>query len=127
MFKGNKNKLSPDTTDTLIGAGTVFEGTIKSEAGIRVEGKVIGDIESKGDVIIGENGTAHSNICARNLILAGQLTGNAEATGKLTICAKGSLIGNVTAQSFIIEAGGVFNGTSRMTVNKTEAASEKLP
>lgn len=124
MFKNKQTsvKINPDQTDTLIGEGTIFEGRIKSEASIRIEGSIIGDIESTGDVIIGENGIANSNISARDLVLAGQLNGDLEARGKLTICSTGVLNGNISAQSFIIEPGGVFNGTSKMTVNKPVAA-----
>ncbi|MCU6711750.1 polymer-forming cytoskeletal protein [Paenibacillus sp. J5C_2022] len=114
MFKTKSGKVNPDTTDTLIGAGTVLEGTLKSQAGIRIEGTVIGDIVSSGDVIIGEGGRAQSNITARDLMLAGQLDGNAEVSGKLTICATGVLNGNISAGSLIIEAGGAFNGSSKM-------------
>ncbi|MFD0588957.1 polymer-forming cytoskeletal protein [Paenibacillus sp. GCM10027627] len=129
MFKSKLGgpKINPDSTDTLIGEGTVFEGKIKSEAGIRVEGTIIGDIVSSGDVIIGESGSAKSNVTARDLVLAGQLNGNAEIRGKLTICATGVLNGNISAQSLIIEAGGVFNGSSKMTESKVstpQAANE---
>lgn len=125
MFKSKSAKINPDTTDTLIGEGTVFEGKIKSEASIRVEGCVIGDIESTGDVTIGENGSARSNISARDLILAGQLTGNVEVRGKLIIRATGSLIGNLSAHSLLIESGGVFQGNSKMAVKEMISAPVK--
>ncbi|WP_028608824.1 bactofilin family protein [Paenibacillus harenae] len=127
MFKRKTTAINPDTTDTLIGEGTIFEGRIKSEASIRIEGQIIGDIESGGDVIIGENGSAQSNIASRDLILAGRLTGNAEIQGKLTIRPTGILIGNLSAQSLIIESGGVFQGNSHMAVKEQAAASAKAP
>lgn len=122
MFKNKSGagKINPDSTDTLIGEGTIFEGKIRSEASIRIEGNVIGDIASGGDVIIGENGVANSNISSRDLVLAGQLNGDAEVRGKLTISSTGVLNGNITAASLIIESGGVFNGSSKMTSPKTE-------
>lgn len=126
MFKSKGGgKINPDSTDTLIGEGTTFEGKIKSEAGIRVEGTIIGDITSSGDVIVGENGCANSNISARDLVLAGQLNGNADIRGKLTISSTGVLNGNLSAASLIIEAGGVFNGSSKMNTPKVEAAPQK--
>lgn len=127
MFKGKggSGKINPDTTDTLIGEGTIFEGKIKSDAGIRLEGTIIGDIACSGDIIIGENGCANSNITARDLVLAGQLNGDAEIRGKLTICSTGVLNGNIAAASLIIEAGGVFNGSSRMASPKPEAVPNK--
>lgn len=120
MFKSKpaSGKINPDSTDTLIGEGTLFEGKIRTEASIRIEGTINGDIISSGDVIIGENGCANSNVTARDLVLAGQLNGDVEVRGKLTICASGVLNGNIAAQSLIIESGGVFNGNSKMPVSK---------
>ncbi len=122
MFKSKKTIIDPNKTDTLIGAGTTFEGKLESNASIRIEGKVTGDITSSGDVIISEDGSAHSQIQARCLIVAGQLVGNVKISGQLTICATGSLLGNIEAESFIIEAGGIFNGTSSMTTNTANTA-----
>jgi cytoskeletal protein CcmA (bactofilin family) len=114
MFKGKKHAINPNTTDTLIGEGTAFEGRIKSEASIRIEGSITGDIECMGDVIIGEHGSVKSNIAARDIVLAGTVQGNIVTKGKLTITSTGSLLGNINAASFIIEEGGLFQGTSKM-------------
>lgn len=124
MFKSKKSIIDPNKTDTLIGEGTVFEGKLHSKASIRIEGSITGDIECGGDVIIGESGSANSSVTARDLVLAGTLIGNVKATGQLTICSTGTLKGNVEAGSFIIEAGGIFNGSSVMQ-NREQAVSEK--
>ncbi|QJD84412.1 bactofilin family protein [Cohnella herbarum] len=114
MFKNKKAKIDPNMTDTLIGEGTTFEGKIKSEAGIRVEGQMVGDIDCAGDITIGENGIARSDIRARNVVVAGQVVGNVAASGKLTIKASGQLHGNLSALELSIESGGIFQGTSKM-------------
>jgi len=117
MFK--KSKSGSYATDTLIGEGTLFEGRIKSEASIRIEGQITGDVDCAGDVTIGENGVVKSNVIARNVILAGTVHGNVLCKGKLTIRATGKLYGNTTAQSLIIDEGGVFQGTSKMDNGET--------
>jgi cytoskeletal protein CcmA (bactofilin family) len=112
MFGKNKS-IDLNTTDTIIGEGTTFEGRTKSEASIRIEGKIIGDIECLGDVTIGEKGVVKSNITARDVTIAGTLTGNINAKGKLTIMSKGNIIGNIAYEKLIIEEGGVLQGNSR--------------
>ncbi|WP_052487669.1 bactofilin family protein [Gordoniibacillus kamchatkensis] len=114
MFKAKKHEINPSTTDTLIGEGSVFEGRIKSEASIRIEGHLTGDIECTGDVIIGEKGEVRSNIAARDVVIAGHVTGNVTTKGKLTILSTGHLHGNTNSASFVIEEGGVFQGSSKM-------------
>ncbi len=122
MFKKKKDFMNPNTTDTLIGEGTTFEGRIKSEASIRIEGGITGDIECAGDVIIGEHGVVKSNISARDVVLAGSVQGNIITKGKLTITSTGSLQGNISAASFIIEEGGLFQGNSKMESKTSTAA-----
>ncbi|WEK53500.1 MAG: polymer-forming cytoskeletal protein [Candidatus Cohnella colombiensis] len=114
MFKGKKSKIDPNSTDTLIGEGSIFEGNIKSEAGLRVEGKIFGNIDCTGDVTIGENGSARSHVSARNVIVAGKVTGDIHARGKLTIKTTGVLQGNLSATELSIESGGIFHGESKM-------------
>jgi len=128
MFKGKKKtKIDPNMTDTLIGEGTTFEGKIKSEAGLRVEGQMIGDIDCAGDITVGENGVARSHIKARNVVIAGQVMGNVSASAKLTIKATGQLHGNLSAKELSIESGGVFQGSSNMdaVVDADEKTSAK--
>lgn len=116
MFKSKEKitKVDPNTTDTLVGEGSIFEGNIKSDAGLRVEGQIKGDIHCQGDVTIGEKGIVHSNITARNIIIAGTVHGNVHANTKLSIHAKGKLYGNITTVTLSIEEGSIFEGTSRM-------------
>jgi cytoskeletal protein CcmA (bactofilin family) len=126
MFKKSK-KINPNTTDTLIGAGTTFEGKIKSEASLRIEGQITGDIDCIGDVILGEQGIARSNITARNITIAGIVHGNIQSKAQLTITATGQLLGNVSTHALIIAEGGIFQGQSRMQqeAGKPEIEKEK--
>lgn len=136
MFKSKEKitKVDPNSTDTLIGQGSIFEGNIKSDAGLRVEGQIKGDIHCQGDVTIGEKGLVHSNITARNIIIAGTVHGNVHASAKLSIHAKGKLYGNITTVTLSIEEGSIFEGSSRMeniaepantNNNSNEQAKEK--
>ena len=114
MLSGKKKFIDTKTTDTLIGESTRCEGHIVSEASLRIEGWVHGDIECAGDVTIGENAVLHSNIQAREVIIAGKVRGDISTTGKLTILHTGELIGNINVRSFTIQDGGLFQGTSSM-------------
>jgi cytoskeletal protein CcmA (bactofilin family) len=114
MFKKKKSKINPNTTDTLIGEGSTFEGRIRSEASLRVEGNIVGDIECVGDVTVGEHGQAKSNVTARNVTIAGMVQGNVNTRGLLTITSTGQLLGNTLSHSLLIAEGGVFQGQSKM-------------
>ncbi|WP_341805115.1 polymer-forming cytoskeletal protein [Paenibacillus turpanensis] len=127
MFGKKKNPVNPNSTDTLIGEGTIVEGKMLSEASLRIEGKVIGDIECCGDVMIGEKGEVHSNLQARNVINAGIIVGSVTTKGKLTITNKGRVSGEIDVGLLQIAEGGILQGASRMTPEQTrQVESESL-
>ncbi|WP_254450284.1 bactofilin family protein [Cohnella herbarum] len=120
MFKNKKHP--PGMTDTLIGVGTEMNGLLKSQAGIRIEGAYQGDIESKGDIVIGESGVAKSNITARDVTIAGKVYGDVHTVGKLLITATGQLHGNSHAAILNVQEGGILNGGSQMGRSDTRTA-----
>jgi cytoskeletal protein CcmA (bactofilin family) len=127
MLSGKKKMIDAKTTDTLIGEGTVCEGKMISEASLRIEGQMNGDIECAGDITIGENAVVQSNIQARDIILAGKVKGNVQTMGKLIIMSTGVLVGNIDVRSFVIEEGGVFQGTSLMNgMNQADRPHPKV-
>ncbi|WP_240762416.1 bactofilin family protein [Paenibacillus thalictri] len=120
MFNKKKTHLKTGATDTLIGEGTVFTGKLSSEAGIRIEGQVIGDIISKGEVTIGEKGAVHSTVSAKDVVIAGSVNGKVVAA-KLTITPTGRMIGSIQAEKLVIDQGALFQGTSDMAAARQEA------
>ena len=115
MFKAAKEtKIDPSSTDTFVGKGSVFEGKLQSAAGIRIEGRVTGGIESEGDVAVGEHGVVEADIAARNVVIAGAVTGSVRAAEKVTITAKGRLTGDIESALLSIEEGAFYEGSSRM-------------
>ncbi|MBB6671679.1 bactofilin family protein [Cohnella nanjingensis] len=121
MFK-KKKKPSPSTTDTLIGAGTEMEGALKSQAGIRIEGVFKGEIDTRGDVVVGASGVARSNVAARDVTIAGKVYGDVVTKGRLTILSGGQLNGNLTAGVLVIHEGGQLNGVSHMERSEAKTA-----
>jgi cytoskeletal protein CcmA (bactofilin family) len=115
-----KRKLDPKTVDTVIGEGTTFEGNVKSEASVNVEGEINGNLEGAGTVTIGQKGVVKSNISATEVIIAGTVHGNVRTSKNLTITATGHLHGDSNARSLTIDEGGVFLGTSKMEEIKAE-------
>lgn len=115
MFKSSRTpKIDPASTDTFIGPGSVFEGKLQSEAGIRIEGRISGEVTSGGDVIVGEHGEVEAGITARNVLIAGRVTGQVQASDKVTITSTGKLIGDIRSAVLAIEEGAYYEGSSMM-------------
>ncbi|MFC0215596.1 polymer-forming cytoskeletal protein [Paenibacillus chartarius] len=111
---GSKRRLDHTATDTIIGEGTLCEGKIVSEASIRIEGHLEGEVECGGDVTVGENADLNASIIARDVTIAGKVRGNVTCKGKLTVLSSGQLIGNIDVKSIVIMEGGLFQGMSAM-------------
>ncbi|WAA09580.1 bactofilin family protein [Fervidibacillus albus] len=105
-------KKDEKNIETIIGKETVIEGKITLPTSLRIDGKIIGEIESSGDVYIGKGATVEPTVRAKNVFIAGEVKGDVQATEKVRIEATGKLTGTTSARGIIIEDGGIFNGNS---------------
>ena len=110
----NKKTQKVDEIDTVIGLGTKFEGNIEATGIVRIDGSYIGNIATKGDLIIGEDGKVDGEVKARNIIVAGTSQAKLNCEGKLEIRETGKVMGDVEVGSIIIEDKAVFAGNCIM-------------
>lgn len=109
MLKGKKNE---QLIETVIGKDTVVEGKIKLSTSLRVDGKILGEVDCKGDVFVGKEGYIEPTLKAKNLIIAGEVKGDVFTSEKVHVQPSGALTGSTTTAGMIIEDGGIFNGNS---------------
>src|SRR2546423_11886369 len=114
---------SGDQIENVLGRSLQVQGDMKAEGAFRIDGKVVGNVESAAAVIVGESGCVHGDVRGRDVVVAGTVQGNVTAVGHLDIVASGRIDGDIDAQSVRIETGGVFRGTSRMGATSEDEAS----
>lgn len=120
MFGGAKKPgptpaTSNNKPETVIGTGTSFVGTVTCEGNIRVDGRLEGDIDVLGTLIIGESGQVIATVKAQSVHVAGAIKGEITAVQLLEIAPTGKVWGDITTSSLHIEPGGLFRGQSAMT------------
>lgn len=103
-----------DKVETVIGASVTVKGTLVAQGSMRIDGVVEGDIQAKGNVIVGEGAKVVANIVASHVSVAGMVKGNISAAGRLEITAKGRVWGDIIAQSLAVDEGGVLSGRSQL-------------
>jgi cytoskeletal protein CcmA (bactofilin family) len=113
--------------ETVIGPGTSFVGTLKSDGNIRIDGSVEGDIEILGNLIVGESGRAIATIKAQNVHISGAVKGEVTAVEQLEISPTGKVWGDITTAALHIEPGGLFRGQSAMSTNVDEPLLLEAP
>ena len=109
-----KKAAGQDSGDTIIGKGTFIQGELKGTGLIRVDGKVVGTIETTGDVVVGSGGEVQARIRAENVVAAGQVRGTVTAAGRLEISRTGKLYADATVGALVIEDGALFQGQCKM-------------
>ena len=99
MFSNNKpangNIKRPDAQlETMVGAESFFQGTLRSKGSIRIDGKIEGGVSADG-VIVGEQGEIQGDVSARTVVVGGKVSGNIHATESLELLAKSQVFGDL--------------------------------
>ncbi|HET9010919.1 MAG TPA: polymer-forming cytoskeletal protein [Gemmatimonadaceae bacterium] len=113
MF-GNKTTTAQKTIGTLIGAGTVVEGTVTYSGGLRIDGTVKGDVRgTSGDacmVVISEHGKVEGEVHAAHLVVSGAVNGPLHVSQLLELQPKARITGDVHYHGLEIHHGAVVEG-----------------
>jgi cytoskeletal protein CcmA (bactofilin family) len=99
---------------TLIGAGTTLKGDISSNSDLRIDGTVIGNIQSTAKVVIGANGVVEGDITGNQADIIGKVTGNIKAKDLLQLRGDSVVTGNLYAEKLQVEPSAKFNGQCHM-------------
>ena len=110
-----KKEIDLNRLDTIIGSGSVIEGTINSQESICVDGTIRGGkIVTEGNVTISEKARVDGDIYAHTVLLSGEVNGSIIARSRLEITTKGKLRGDIRTGSLIIAEGVLFEGKCQM-------------
>ncbi|MDR0324360.1 MAG: polymer-forming cytoskeletal protein [Treponema sp.] len=104
--------------DTILSPDMDFTGTLHFEKPFLIRGKVSGEINATGLLVIDEDAIVNANIQAKRVLIRGQVKGDVTAVERVEVAEKGRLVGNVTAPEIYMETGCVFNGRCIMVEKK---------
>jgi cytoskeletal protein CcmA (bactofilin family) len=109
-----------DTTNCIIGEGSIFDGRFYVNGSIMIEGKFQGDIRTDDQLIVGPTGKVKTDIQARKVTIAGTLIGNITATEEVTLLHTGKVLGNITTPKLTVEQGVITEGKVTITSGQTD-------
>jgi cytoskeletal protein CcmA (bactofilin family) len=101
-------------TVTTIAADTVWHGTLRSTAPIRIEGVFEGEIDTEQDLRIEADARVEANVRAASIVVAGQLNGQIACRERLEVLPSGRVSGQIDAGRFIVHEGAFLGGQVRM-------------
>ncbi len=105
---------------TMIGEGTMFEGTIVVPHSIRIDGTVKGNIETSEVLTVGATGVIEADVKAKSAIIGGKIQGKVIVEDRIELEQNAVLIGDVRTRDIVINEGAVFHGNCSMENCKAE-------
>jgi cytoskeletal protein CcmA (bactofilin family) len=112
---GRKKQSAPQKRiDSLIGAGTVVNGDVTFTGGLRIDGKVHGNVvAANGEastLVISESAKVDGEIRVSHLVVNGTVNGPLVAIDYLELQPKARIVGDVTYKTLEMHVGAVIRG-----------------
>jgi cytoskeletal protein CcmA (bactofilin family) len=109
--KNNPYTMNSEESFTFLGKGSQFKGIATFEGTIRIDGRLEGEIHTKGTLVVGEHAVIEGDVSADVVISGGRVTGNIIAAEKVQLLATSIVIGTIKTPLLSIEEGVRFSGT----------------
>ncbi|MDA8344313.1 MAG: polymer-forming cytoskeletal protein [Thermaerobacter sp.] len=112
MFANKRSGTDPgpvDSSATYIGTDVQLEGTIRGKGVLRIEGRVTGQIEHEGTVVIGPRAEVHAKLTVRELVVQGFVEGSIQAE-RCEIGETARVNGEIRAQKLSVAEGASLTG-----------------
>lgn len=95
---------------TIIGAGSSFKGDLRATGAVMVDGDLDGDLQTTGNLIVGEAARIRGNVSAKSAVINGIVLGNISAPESIKLNTSSTVIGNIATHKLQIANGVVLHG-----------------
>jgi cytoskeletal protein CcmA (bactofilin family) len=128
MLRKNKileDELAGETFQTLVGRNVCMEGRITFSDGIRIDGRVTGDISAErnaaGSIAVGPDAEVRGNLSAHRVLVAGTVIGNIHASESAHLLPSARVTGDITYARLSVSPGAQVNGKLSDITRSVEA------
>jgi cytoskeletal protein CcmA (bactofilin family) len=109
----------------VLSSDVEIKGTVKFTNDLVVDGRIEGEIQSDGNLTVGENARLKAEIKTGTVVVYGKVHGNVIANDKVELKATAEVVGDIKAKTLSIEPGAIFVGKSNVGTPSTPAAAAK--
>jgi cytoskeletal protein CcmA (bactofilin family) len=124
MAKQSYGETSNDSIN-IISEGTSIKGDINASGDTRIDGELVGNITSKGKLVVGPKGKITGEIRCNNVEVSGFIKGKVNSSELLIMKASSKIEGDIIAGKLSVEPGAVFTGSCAMGVSSAAVNNEK--
>lgn len=122
--KDNGTVAGGKTLNTIIGRGTIFDGVMKVDNSVRIDGVFKGELSCSGALTISQSGEAYAHLEGRDIYINGIVRGTVRAE-KVRFDSQARFIGDVYTGALSISEGAVFHGSCSMESAAAEVKESK--
>jgi len=108
------NEIDPNVVNKIT-TGTSITGDIISNGDIRIDGILKGNLNTKGKVVVGNEGVINGEIECKNADISGKVEGKVKVSELLSLSKSAKITGEITTNRLAIEPGAIFSGTCNMS------------
>ena len=112
--KGRRTLDKVEGFSTVVGKDSHFSGTLGGAGNFIIQGKVEGDCDIEGTMVIAESGHWIGNISAACVLIAGTVDGDVTAKDKMEIISTARIKGKITSAVLAIAEGAIHEGVVAM-------------
>jgi cytoskeletal protein CcmA (bactofilin family) len=115
---------SSQTLNTIIGRGTVFDGTMTVDNSVRIDGVFKGELSCSGALTISQAGEAYAQLEGKDIYINGIVRGTVRAQ-KVRLDSQARFVGDIHTGALSVAEGAVFHGSCAMqTANDTRESGQ---
>ena len=100
-----KNGFGGDDNITLLAKGVHLKGEIRVEGTVRIDGRLEGEIHTKGQVIVGEDGLVQGTVAAGTVVTSGRIKATVTAVERVQLLKTAIVIGDIHTPILMMEEG----------------------
>lgn len=113
MLGKSANEKPCSTIDTLVGTRTELKGDLVFSGGLRIDGKLKGNVTAKegnSTLILSENASIVGNVTVPHIIVNGSIKGTVRSAERIELQPKAEVTGDVYYKVIEVSLGAVING-----------------
>jgi cytoskeletal protein CcmA (bactofilin family) len=98
---------------SIIGRGTVVRGNVRGNGSLEILGRVEGDVNVAGEVVLGDEAAVKGNVSGATVTISGAVQGDVRASDSVLLERGARVVGDLTAPRIGIAEGALAKGLVR--------------
>lgn len=111
---------------TIIADDVEINGSVKTTGGVKLGGKIVGDLTSGGDVLVEKTASVKGNVTVNSVVVLGQVRGNIVARERIELKGSAQVTGDIKAKRLVVEDGVSLSGKTEITPSESAGGDTTL-